>query len=172
MSCWVCLNTTLSLSCQTHLMPLTSYCIYFYFENDSQCAFSQFEQMQSWRQLRKKTWGEGGSALLGRDTKLPWVSVISFSKKRATFNPKTPLIFQLKPSQDFVMVHCRYSCQYFFCEGVPAGALWWDEWSWNQSGSSGWSPLPVLHPTRGTSRPEWQNLPRRPDFGGNWEIVQ
>lgn len=50
--------------------------------------------------------------------------------------------------------------------GVSAAAFWWDEWSRYQPGSSGRSPLPVLHPTRGTTWPKWQNLPGRPDFGG------
>lgn len=53
-----------------------------------------------------------------------------------------------------------------FFPGVSAPAFWWDERPRHQSGSSGRSPLPVLHPARGTPWPKWQNLPWRPDFGG------
>lgn len=58
-----------------------------------------------------------------------------------------------------------------FFPGVSAAAFRWDEWSRYQSGSSGRSPLSVLHPTRGTTWPKWQNLPRRPDFGGKQQTL-
>lgn len=139
--------------------PMWSF--FFYFEND--CVSLQFLQVWSWHQLRKKTWEEGGSTLLVRDTKLLYVSQSQAQTFNYVFEKK---ISALEHCMISVVIYHWYSLQQFF-EGLPAGALRWDEWSWYQSGSSGRSPLPVLHLTRGTSWPKWQNLSWRPDFGGN-----
>lgn len=166
MSCWVCQTADVII--------LTSYCVFFYFENNCLCIFTIFAGVKLTPAEEEDLQGRWQRAVGPRYEVIVSLSVISVSAELC--NPK---ISVFKHCMFLGTTWARLLAWWYLAntllnisvEGMPAGALWWDEWSWYQSGSSGRSPLPVLHLTRGTTWPKWQNLSWRPDFGGNWQIL-